>query len=519
MKTLLFTIYFITAFCLKTSLSSSAAQTVDSTTSSIKRLNVAFNVNNDPEPKFSPQEVREDLKYLYKTLNESHYNLYVNNGKEIFDKKYSTIHKAITDSLTAIQVIRLFKPLIALAKHAHCNIWFPNDIYEQYVNKGGTVLPLDVSISNRRAYVTKVLTDNAQVAVGDEIISINKTGINKHLDNLYAFMSGDSEYMINTFNDAITFPRILWWMYDEIDSYELGVSTLNGKRKNVIVKSMPAKQVEEKRNKNSVSLPSREFKFVENAAYLRPGIFLNLESSINTSEQHTFEKGEFITFIDSAFVKIHEAKSKSLILDLRGNPGGDNSFSDPMVAYFATKPFWFCSEFSIKTSQITKKFWKDVDSKDPFLVELKRKILTYKDGKTFKMPLGTYPPRRDSLRFTGKVYVLIDRYSYSNTVATAAIIKDYGFGQLVGEPTADVATGYGAIHQFDLPNTGVGVVYPKALIVRPNGSRAAEGVHPDVEVSDDRFTQEDEIMLKVMEINRAYLKNTSNTPSPSYLPK
>lgn len=478
----------------------SAAQRVAITTSSIKLPIDTFNVNNKSEPRFSPQEIRNDLKYLYTTLQQSHYDLYVHTKKEVFDKKYSAIYKSITDSLTAIQTIRLFKPLLALAKHAHCDIWFPWHLYSQYGDKGGTVFPLDVSISDRRAYVTNVYTDNPQVAVGDEIISINKIGINKHLDKMYSFVSGDSEYMINTLIDGMSFPRLLWLMYDKIDRFELEVLTREGKRKNVIVNSMPAKLLEERRNQTSVPSPSREFKFIEYAAYLRPGIFLNLKGSNNTSEQITFDKGEFVSFIDSAFVEIKEAKSKSLIIDLRGNPGGDNSFSDHLVAYFATKPFWFYSEFNVKTSQITKKFWKDVDGEDPFIVELKDKILTYKDGKTFKMPAGSYPPRTDSLRFTGKVFVLIDRYSYSNTVSVAAIMKDYGFAQLVGEPTSDVATGYGSVHQFTLPNTGVGVVYPKALIVRPNGNREPKGVSPDVHVSDDRFTEKDEIMLKVMEL-------------------
>lgn len=34
---------------------------------------------------------------------------------------------------------------------------------------------------------------------------------------------------------------------------------------------------------------------------------------------------------------------------LRDNPGGDNSFSDRMVAWFASRPFRFSDEFSIRT--------------------------------------------------------------------------------------------------------------------------------------------------------------------------
>ena len=227
-------------------------------------------------------------------------------------------------------------------------------------------------------------------------------------------------------------------------------------------------------------------------AYLHPGIFINNQSTGNTSEQKTFETNEFISFIDSAFQEIHRHKSKNLIIDLRGNPGGDNTFSDPMIAYFATKPFKFCSEFNVKTSRITKEFWKEV--KDSSLQDLKNQILTRKDGERFKIFFPNYLPRTDSLHFDGHVYVLADKYSYSNTVSVAAIIQDYKFGTVIGEATADVASSYGATHEFKLPNSQLGVSYPKAFIVRPNGDKTLKGVTPDITLEDDFFTDEDETL-------------------------
>jgi C-terminal processing protease CtpA/Prc len=225
---------------------------------------------------------------------------------------------------------------------------------------------------------------------------------------------------------------------------------------------------------------------------LHPGIFINNQSNGNTSEQKTFETNEFVSFIDSSFLEIHKAKAKSLIIDLRGNPGGDNAFSDPMIAYFATKPFRFCSEFSVKTSSITKQFWKDVQ--DSSLQDLKNQILTKKDGEIFEVSFQNYSPRTDSLRFEGKVYVLVDRYSYSNTVSVAAIIQDYNFGVVIGEPTADIASSYGATHEFKLPNSHLDISYPKAFIVRPNGDKSLKGVTPDKIVDNNTFAESDEIL-------------------------
>ena len=89
---------------------------------------------------------------------------------------------------------------------------------------------------------------------------------------------------------------------------------------------------------------------------------------------------------------------------------------------------------------------------------------------------------RAGRRFTGRVWLLIDRQSYSNTVSVAALVQDYGFGKVLGEPTSDMASTYGAMERFTLANTELSVGFPKARIVRPNGDRRSRGVTPDIPI-------------------------------------
>ena len=76
--------------------------------------------------------------------------------------------------------------------------------------------------------------------------------------------------------------------------------------------------------------------------------------------------------------------------------------------------------------------------------------------------------------------MLVNRHSYSNAVTVAAVVQDYGFGTIIGEKTSDMATTYGAMETFALPNTGIVVGFPKAHIIRPSGDRRPDGVTPDV---------------------------------------
>lgn len=443
---------------------------------------------------FSASEVKEDFKYFYKTLEQTHYNLYVNTKQEVFERQYEKTYNSIKDSLTLLQITRLFQPFAALSKLAHCNISFPWNLYFEKNNQSNaTLFPFNVTITNNRAFIIDNYSSDLSIQKGDEVLSIDGVPISVKLKEVYGFLSGEGNGIKNTLLDLLTFSRVYWWIYGSSNQYLIQIKQKEGSIKSVIIKGMKASDYEQRASKQkSVFSLNREFKFIGAIAYLHPGMFINNQSSGNTSEHKTFETNEFLSFIDSSFREIHKAKPRCLIIDLRGNPGGDNAFSDPMIAYFATKSFWFCSEFKVKTSSVTKDFWKDV--KDSSLQDLKNQILTRKDGEIFKVSFRNYPPRTDSLHFDGRVYVLVDRYSYSNTVSVAAIIQDYNFGVVIGESTADVASSYGATHEFKLPNSQLYVSYPKAFIVRPNGKRALKGVTPDIIVDNNIFTETDEIL-------------------------
>lgn len=93
---------------------------------------------------------------------------------------------------------------------------------------------------------------------------------------------------------------------------------------------------------------------------------------------------------------------------------------------------------------------------------------------------------------------MVNRFTYSNAAVVAAIVQDYHFAIVVGEPTADTPTTYGAAHQFELPHTKLTVMYPKALMVRPSGDKSFHGVTPDHQVQCHPFSDRDEILQEAL---------------------
>ena len=468
-------------------------------------VGLAVLVSAQNETKFSKKQLKQDLNYLYKTLQKTHYDLYAHISKKAYDKAYRQLRRSFKDSLNVLETYRLFQPFVALTKMAHCTTNYPfQRAYGAFIGEGGKLFPLNITVYKEKAYIKVNYSENKQIQKGAELLEINGVAIQKTLDKMYNYLSGDNTYLQNTILDIYSFPRWYWAINDGVEEYDVKVKNRDGQVKSFKLKAITALKFEETYAKEEALFDqSREFKFLsESTAYLKPGAFSNLKSDGNSSKTETFDKGRFLKFIENAFTKIKQKNAKNLIIDLRNNSGGSNTFSDEMLAYIAHKKFRFCSDFKIKVSEITKQYWRKVkDNNESEMVKsLKKEILAHKNGERFNFKMPYHMPRQDDLTFKGKVYVLINRYSYSQATITAAMVQDFGFGTLVGETTADVATTYGAVHQFSLPNSKIAITYPKALIVRPNGDEKPKGVTPDHLVNENLFTKKDEILEFTMEL-------------------
>lgn len=462
--------------------------------------NGAENLPSNEPAVYSAAAVREDFAFLYETLQVSSYDLFLNTAKAVYDRAFEQVMSSITGPMTYLEISRLFEPFVALAGFTHCTSYFPSETYQQFHENGGRFIPFEITFWDGKVLLSANWSDNGQIEAGDEILAINETDIHQLLEKIYTYIQGESEYAKRTFLEVGSFKRNWWYVFGDFSSGTVRVKKPDGQQINTEVKGLTLEQLQQRTQTGK--LPSfmksgRTFEFIGDVAYLRPGTFLNAESQ-DISTHEAFNNDEFLDFINSAFIEIARKKPQHLILDLRGNYGGDNSFSDPMIAYFADKPFRIASRFSVRTSQVTKSFWKDVDI--PELADMKKKILTLEDGARFDIELNTTQPRNDDLAFKGEVITLVDRFSFSNASAVAAIVQDYEFATLVGEETADTPSSCGAIHTFELPNTKMGVIFPKACMIRPSGDARLRGVMPDHKVSDDPFTREDEILDAALQL-------------------
>lgn len=431
---------------------------------------------------FSKEEVLADLETLYKSLEETHYNLYIYTTEQAFDSAYAAVKASIKkDSLSLLETTNAFQRLISVVNNGHTEIPFPGQSYSKYAYAGGTLFPLEIAFEYDKPLVRKNWSNNESIKIGSEVLSINGMPMEEVLTKIYPQISAERPYFKHAKIELYSFPRLYWQMFGEQDDFEVEI------RSDGLVQTYSLNAInlidDYEMKRSEVVDPVMELKFIENAVYLNPGGFGGDEE-------------KYRQFIDSSFVEIKHRNTQNLIIDLRNNPGGNDSFSDYLVSYIADEPFKWNSSFTLKTSQFLKDHVrKHNDTTDVYWQE----VLNHENGEIYEYEFDTYQPQPKEKGYDGNVYVLINRQSHSQSAVTAAQIQDYKFGTIVGEETGEYPTLYASQFQFTLPNTGIPVSVSKGYIVRVNGNTDEQGVMPDIFIKDYLLDEEDEILDGLLE--------------------
>lgn len=446
------------------------------------------------ETPIPPNELQADLDYLYQSLQAAHVNLYANMEKAEMDREFATRRARLVQSMSAKEARIFFQRFVALGKIAHAKIDLPFESFLLMLKDGGAVFPLDLKVKDGAFYVVANDSGIDAIQAGDQLLAINDVPMATWSRRLGAYESADTKTMLHGFFE-FKFPFLMWLEVGEVSSFKVTVANAAKQTKTIEVPARDRafmRAVQQKRKDGLALDGGRSYRVIgEGIGYLRPGPFFNIESD------DVWDTAPFHAFIDKAFTDLSSKSVRALIIDLRDNPGGDNGFSDHMLAWFADKPFRFASGFDIKVSpQTTASNAKRVSPDKPHSISAQyaRAFAQRERGEVFAFPIAEAKPRQ-GVRFTRPVYVLINRHSYSNAVFVAAMVQDYGFGTVIGEETSDLASSYGAMEHFTLPNTEITVGYPKAHIVRPSGDTTIRGVVPDIAIETPLIETNDDVVL------------------------
>lgn len=453
---------------------------------------------------FAPDTLRADFDALYAGLRAAHYDLYARRGRDDYDARFRAMRAGFDRPLTPVQARVAFQRFVAYGNVAHARIDPPMDAWEAFRDGGGKAFPLRLRVEGGTAWVIDGTAGLPGLAPGDRLEAVDGMPAMDWLGRMRAHVSADNDYMAWAQLET-RLPLLVWLELGEVERFHASFSKPDGRRfaLDVPARDRAAFEAAEKAAPARFELDwnTREARMLDDGvAYLRPGPFYD-----NRPEAaHPWDPAAFRRFIDAAFEDFRARSATRLLIDLRDNPGGDNSFSDHMIAWFADRPFRFSEGFEIRVSEATvaanrRRLDAQGGDADSVSAQLAAAYAGHAPGDIVTFPIAETAPRA-APRFEGEVYALVNRHSYSNTVLVAAVLQDYGFGTVLGEETADLASTYGAMETFTLPRTGIEVGYPKARILRPNGDPRPRGVVPDIAIPTPLpIGTEDSVLARALE--------------------
>lgn len=428
--------------------------------------------------------LKEDLHVLKTNWEQLHGAFYLYSSKEKIDAKFEEIEAQIGDGLSSIEFYRLTTPLLKLIGNGHTHI-VPSSAFYQSMRKEMKYFPLDLYLVNGQVYVLKNNSDSDELKEGDILKTINGQEALVLIKKIAESLTRDGLNETWPMTRATRrFSEFYIFNFGDRETYEIEIEVGNGKTKALSLAGKTKTEVDSK----------RLAKYGDNKDWLqneKPAYTLDIDENIAVMTLRTFSNAEIKKFnkvkskkwFEDAFTQINQAGVESLIIDMRGNGGGDEEPTIELFSHLYNKEFQFYKDVYLQERKIPN--GKLYDDKIFFLNIYAKLITKKKDGKYVLKAKGlkAYPPAEQ--QFGGEVIVLTDPYSFSATGEMTAILKEHNRVTFIGEePGGNLNQNTsGAMLILNLPNSGLRAIVPVVVfemnVTYPN---TGHGVIPDYEV-------------------------------------
>ncbi len=442
------------------------------------KIIILFSLLSNPVLGQTSQRIgyRNDLMFLKKSLEENYPSLYRFKSKAFINKLFDNCIQEIDSGISKRDFYKTLKLILSNIEDGHLSCSAPDSLRHQ-IDEKDKYFPLSLYFTENKAYVD--CSNLRDFPSGTEITEINDVSIPDIRKKLFNYIVSDGKIKTKKYwilNHSFWFYFSL--VYGQHKEYKITYKNSNGKLQKTTVnaalkKDIQCKRLTEKENDKLVDL-----KFLhQNIALLTIRTFANddlLKYNI-----------DFAGFLDAAFIEIKEKKVTSLIIDLRGNGGGRDTYGALLYSYLSDTTFRYYQR-----------------------LETTFKILEEKEHPN----LSLQQPKHNC--FSGNTYILINGLSFSATSEFCTVVKNNNRAIFIGEETGGTYCGNtsGNFIQTVLPYSRFTVFTPttKYTMFTTDKKNTDRGIIPDYII---KPTIEDLINKKDVQLNKAIELGRNNKHS------
>ncbi|MEO0330402.1 MAG: S41 family peptidase, partial [Bacteroidota bacterium] len=453
---------------------------------------------------FTPAQLQEDFSLMREVFTTLHPALYAYVAQPTFERLLDSIQGRLNTEMGILAFFKLLSPIIAQIGCGHTAVGLPRS-EEHFIQ---SFMSLKLKFLDGRAYIIEDYSNSLQLRKGYEVIAINGEPVSQIVNQLFACIPTDG---FSTSNKYLFLDRKFDLYYGlhiaQPDTFTVEVVNHEGVKKIV---QIPALQ---ERGHPSVELASdspHPYPFyLDVLDSITAVMTIDLFYVYDQNQQKAYPR-----FLDSCFSLLNQKKIDNLVIDVRQNPGGYGTWGALLYSYLADAPFEYYNQAVVASNKpLPFREYLTLDYTEKEYQQYLEKIVTTDSGTlvwTNHENLEKQLPKKN--RFSGSVYVLVGRKSFSTTAEFCAVTYSNRRATFVGEETGG---GYyhingGDLAELTLPHTGIKFQIPMRkyeLAVREVLSKG-RGTIPDYYVPqsiEDYLSNQDTEMnftLKLIEVKK-----------------
>lgn len=449
-----------------------------------------------PTKKYSPDQLQKDYSVFRGALEESHPGIYWYTPKEKMDNYFMWGESRLRDSLTEEEFRKTLSYVVSKINCGHTVIK-NSKAFSKYRDTTITkVFPLSLKIwpgknppvDDTVVVAINLIRKDSVLKRGVVLKKINDQPLLFLTDTLSKFISSDGYNLTHKYQSLSNrggFGYAFTSVFGAKENYDINyVDSVGVERSTILPAFNPQADSSTRTNIarfEKISRSERKKQIRNSSRSFR----IDTLNKTGIMELSSFGRHLGLSsFFKSSFKKLKHSSSSSLVIDVRGNGGGNVSNSTFLTKYLIDKKFKIADSLYAKTRKSHYK--KHI--KDHFLNRLFLLFFTAKkkDGNYhFGYFERHYFKPKNKNHFDGSVYILTGGNSFSATTIFAQAIKDQKNVVLVGEETGGGAYGNTAwlIPDVTLPESKVRFRLPLfRLVINKSNPKDGRGVQPEIEV-------------------------------------
>lgn len=436
-------------------------------------------------------DLTKDVAILRQAFEALHPGLNRYNSKAEMDARFDDLASSFPKSRSLKDAFLHLTRFTATLKcgHTYCSFFNQSKSADEALFAGRDKLPLHFKWRSGRMIVVKDLTSDARIASGTEVLSINGVAAKTILETLTRLVRADGSndakrrYLleakglesIESFD--VYFPLVFPLKLPE---FALTLRAPDGVESKSV---LPAIDLASRRAARTAKQPTGKDASKDWSLTYRDDVAL-----LRMDDWVTYNtKWDWRGFLDNSFLELAAKRPKGLVIDLRGNEGGEDCGNEIIARLIDRDLVLDAFERRVRFRKAPENLWPYLDTWDNSFRTLGVEAEDVGDG-FYRLAASAESGqiiKPKGPRFLGKVAVLTDAGNSSATFQFAATIKRQNFGVLIGEATGGNQRGIngGAFFFLRLPASGLEVDLP-LIGAFPKSPRPDAGVEPDIAIQE-----------------------------------